>query len=120
MTVEQPVMGRTLAVARVLADVVGAQDAGSAEGRLEHRGIAWHGEVGELFARHPGHRIERIALSMLVGDVVEERAELRARKLGRGVGHGLYDAFKIEFAASTAPVRLRVSRVRVCSRNDSS
>ena len=47
------VIGRELAVVRILGDVVGANCRRAAEGRPEDTGVAGHGEAAELLARHP-------------------------------------------------------------------
>src|SRR5215510_12673558 len=75
MPLRQPKMGCVLAVARVLADVVGTDDAGAAEGRLEQLRVARHGELGELLARRARYGVERVAFAILVEHLVEERAE---------------------------------------------
>ena len=98
MSCRHAMIGRRLAVARILRDVVGEDDRGTAERRLEDRGVARHRELRKGLACHTGQRIERVALPALVDHVVEERAELCARHGHAGVGDRLHQALVIEIA----------------------
>ena len=48
------------------------------ERRIEHRRVARQAELLERLARRARERVEQEGLAVLVDDVVEERAELRA------------------------------------------
>ncbi len=91
------VVGRVLAEARVLRDVVRADDALAAEGRAEHLGVARHGEVGEGRLVDARQDVERVAFAAIVDHVVEERAEVGAGQLDPGVDHRLDQAIEVEF-----------------------
>ena len=96
MSFGHPVVGIVLPVTRVFADVVGADDAGALEGRLEHRRVARHRELVEMLPRHAREGVEHVALALVVDDVVEEGAELGVHDLRAGVGGDLHDLVHIE------------------------
>src|SRR5262249_40363667 len=91
------IVWRTLAVARIFHDVVGSNDTFAGERRREHLRIARHRETRKRLLRHTRQRVEHVALARIVDDVIEERAELRARQLSRRIGHDLDGFFEVQF-----------------------
>ena len=89
---------RVVAVARVARDVIAAHDAGAAERRLEHPGIARHREFCECVSRDAGQRARRVGFARGVDGVVEEGAKRRRGELGRRIGHRLHHLLTIERA----------------------
>jgi hypothetical protein len=83
-------MGRVVAVAGVLGDVVRPHRPDPVEGGGEDRGLAGHGVVGERLGGRARQRIEHVAFAGGVDDVVEEGSERRARQLARAVDHDLH------------------------------
>src|SRR6476619_8598149 len=77
MAWRHPVIWRVVPIARIVRDVVAADDTGALEGRLEHFSVARHRKLRKRLARHAGDRVQRVRLTGLVDDVVEECAELR-------------------------------------------
>ena len=90
------VMRRHGPVARIGEHVVQADGQLAAERRAEQRGRARVAEVGEGLARCTRQGVEQEGVAVLVGDVVEERAELRAAQLGRRVGDRLHEGLQVE------------------------
>ena len=87
---------RVMPVARIGENVAAAHRPRAAESRLEDRGVARHRKIGESRARRARQRIERIGFALVVGHVVEERAELGLADLDAGIGHGLNETLEIE------------------------
>mmetsp|Transcript_3394 Transcript_3394/g.5925 ORF Transcript_3394/g.5925 Transcript_3394/m.5925 type:complete len:243 (-) Transcript_3394:683-1411(-) len=92
------VVGCILRIACVRGDVVRPHDAVSGKSRRENLGVAWHRKVAERRSVHARQGIEHVALARLVGDVVEERAELRTREFDARIGHHLDQGFLIQFS----------------------
>ena len=84
-----PVMGRVVAVARILRDVRAPDHGRPPEGRREDLRVPRHRKLGERVARHARDRVERVGLAAVVHQVVEEGAELGGRQFGGGIGHCL-------------------------------
>src|SRR4051812_10847220 len=87
-------------IARVGRNVIRPDDSFAIKRRRKHGGIARHGKLRERFARHARKRVEHVRLALLVNDVIEESPKLRPGSLGGGVGHGLHNAFEIEFTGN--------------------
>src|SRR5262249_33093428 len=103
-----------LAVARILGDVVDAHRSFAGESRREHLGVAWHAELRERLARRAAERVEEVGLAGLVRHVVEERAELRSRELGRRAGPRLHRLLEVELRGERlADAVQRLERARL-------
>src|SRR4051812_46395352 len=96
MSGRHAVVWTPLAVARILGYVVAADDRRSVHRGREYRRRPRMPEILECRPRGAGKCIERELLALVVDDVVEESAELRAGQLRRRVGHRLDYAFDIE------------------------
>ena len=97
MSFRHAVVGFVLPVARIFEDVIGADDAGPFESRLEHGRIAGHRKFVEVLPRHAREGVEHVALALVVDDVVEESAELSFHDLSAGVGGDLHDLVHVKF-----------------------
>jgi hypothetical protein len=84
-------------IARVLGDIVRADDPGAFEGRGKDLCVARHRKFGERFERHARQRIEHVAFAGGIQDIVEEGAELRTGELDARVGDDLDQLVKIGF-----------------------
>jgi hypothetical protein len=73
--VRHAMIGRVVAVPRILRDVWTSYSTGPFERRLEDGRVPWHGKLREPLSRHAGNGVERVGFAFLVDDVVEERAE---------------------------------------------
>src|SRR5262245_50422330 len=80
-----------LAVARVLEDVVGANDRRTVKGRTEQRRRTRMAELRERLTRRTRERVEREHIALRITHGVEEGTELRARELRRRVRHRLHE-----------------------------
>ena len=120
MALRHAVVRRHRAVARILRDVRGTHDALAGERRMEDRRIARHPEFLEGLARRARQGVQHERLALLVDDVVEERAELRARQLSRGVGDRLQHVLQIEIGTINLPVVSSSASTCACSRIASS
>ena len=80
----------------MLRDVVGSHRWPTAEGRGEDGRVARQRKRREVRGIDPRQRVEHVRLARLVGDVVEERTELRAGQLRSRVGHELHDSGEVE------------------------
>src|SRR5262245_54446516 len=98
MAFRHAVVGCAFAVARIGADVVGANNVRASERRRENCTVARQAQVSKGLTRCPRERIEQVSLTLVVGYVVEESAEFRPAELCGDVRHGLHDALKIEIA----------------------
>ena len=94
---------RILAVARILGDVVGADNALASKGRSENLRGARHAEALELRPICAGKRVEHVARAFLVEHIVEERTELCARQFDASVGHHLDDPLEVELGCDGSP-----------------
>ena len=98
-----PVVWRVVAVARVLGDVVGADDALAAEGGRKYVGVAGHRKLGKCFPRGSGERVEGVGFAFLIHHVVEERPELRPDQLGRGIRERLDELLLVKLRDQRLP-----------------
>src|ERR1700761_4666453 len=96
MPLRHAVMRWCLAIARIRRDIVGAQRCRTAKGRLEDFRVARHRKRRKFFARHTGYGVKRVALSLVVDHVVEERTELGLGQLDAGVGYRLNGTGEVE------------------------
>ncbi len=91
------VMRRVFSEARILADVIGADDAFAVEGGCEDLGRARHRKSVEGFAWHAREGVEHVGIAFFIDQIVEKGAELSAGDLSAGIGDDLHDLGKIEF-----------------------
>ena len=97
MSRRHPVIRRALSVARIRGHVVQPDRPFAVEGRREDGRRARMRKVRERFARRARQRVQHVRVAGFgIGHVVEERAELRVRQLGRDVGDLLDDRLAVE------------------------
>ena len=89
-------VGPAFAIARIGANIVATNDAGTPKSRLEDCGVARQAEASKGLARRTRERIEQVPLALVVGHVVEEGSKLRAAEFGGDVRHSLDDALQVE------------------------
>ena len=111
---------RQRAVAGILGHVVGQDRPEPFKGRREERGRPYERIGGERLTGNAREDVEAEPIGSLGGGVVEERAELRADRLGRRVGQRLDHLSGRESGAEHPPrcgSWIRASRVGVASRS---
>src|SRR5919198_354801 len=95
MSLRHALMGSCPPVPRILRDVT-PHDALTGKGWSEEWRNPSEFEFFERFAWRARERVDHSLAAMLAGDVVEERAELRAHQRRHFVGDSLHDGFQIE------------------------
>ncbi len=95
-------------------------DAVAAERWREHGRISRHRKLLERRARHARQRIQHVLLAARLDDVVEERAERRARRERARVRRRLHDDVGVVADASASVTELKLASVSTCRRNASS
>ena len=99
----RPLERDRVSVARILGDVVSANHAAAAERTAEYVLGPERGRLRKGFARRAGHGAERVGLVPVIGGVVEKRAILRRRQIGRRIDHRLDDGVAIEACGDDGP-----------------
>ena len=92
-----------LAVTGIFGDVADAQHDVASESVRENRRRARMAEILECLARRAGERVKLEHVAAVAAHRVEESAELRARELGRGVGHRLHESLELQFGSEGRP-----------------